>query len=924
MRCLRLLDRPGQVARQLGCKLPRRTWTSSSAQLLAGYRQARYTSSKSRDVAETETVSGSPHAPMLETELGKADEHATSFSAAYDNAFETRGWDRSAPRADPFESSGQDHHIAPMSGSDLDALSIAERRLLARARLHGIYTADQLDYEIDLGRGAAPGPRMVDGGQGSRKDLDLWLFLIDAARQKKGVQGVLDLANALFRRGPPLQLTSDNGNARDMIDAFLWAAINHPKKEKERSFHLKHICVQCRNYGYCADLIFVGAVGGLLRMKPHLALSMAQWLWKRQLYRGPDDLEHIFQSACASDFPSALEHCNNVLNFLTSKKVYHWTVPYLWETERAAAAFTWHDYRIAHGDRPQDFSLLLPFVAHTALTGGDIEPFITNLTKHGVDFAGQIRQTYQLMATNLVARPTTVDGAVSQAVAAARRFSTPSDETVARVFATASFSFDFALNSLCFLGLRQVGPMSVRQMILTAPDLKTVNERFELLQQRGVDMGAHPFVVVVRRLYEMKEFRLLKRIAETDMHHDEFTDMELQRSLLGRSVPNKEIFDTTRSLLILRAGDNRLRDSDWTTNTLLVDAIHWADWQRVLEIVVSLHQTRHVIAPSVITYLAQRCLGPSVFREMASEFLITPRKADMVSLMIGTCQQILSSGSNIDVSFWRYAFVALAHMSRVSEVHSLIRWILKYYGPGGQLRARSASSADLNTLFTPMTQKAIIAWDFTKVEWKSILFGDVEDYDHLFFRPLTSPPWIQTARLLRYFSDHPSLGVEIDYLDLEDEFIYRLRQMHGTVRSTKISSNRRWATMRGFTLLDMAEHWLKVWEGSGHSVDGERMLGKIGKVITTSSYPQNRWPGLHRMMDRRVNPHVRTYLDDVLAFKAHIILRRSLVASEPAAVAAAPRSGEGSSLFRLRARRRAPVLRGSQPIPIEGQASSGQ
>ncbi|KPI39226.1 uncharacterized protein AB675_5024 [Cyphellophora attinorum] len=846
------------------------------------------------DVAQSEPISISPRANHPATVQSTADDHATPLSTALDEVSESSNQDRGAPRENCLETADQYHDTPRTEGLGPEAVSIAERRLLARARLHGIYSADRLDYEIDLGRRAAPGLRMLDGGQATRNDLDLWLFLIDAARQKKGVQGIHDLSNALFHRGPPLQLTSDNGNARDMIDAFLWAAINGPKAERQDYSYLKRICTQCRNRGYCADLLFVGTVGGLLRMKPHLALSMAQWLRNRQFYKGPDDLQHIFRSACASAIPSALEHCNDVLNLLTSDKVYHWTVPYLWETERAADAFAWHDYRLAHGDRPQNFSLLLP----------DIEPFITNLTKHGVDFAGQVRQTYEIMATDLANKPTTVNGAVSRAVAAARRFATPSDETVARLFATASLSFDFALNSLCFLGLRQIGPMSVRQMILGAPDLTTVNERFELLQQRGVDMGAHPFVVVIRQLHKMKEFGLLKRIAETDMHHDEFSDMTLQRSLLRRSVPNKEIFDTTRSLLILRASDNRLQDSDWITNTLLVDAIHWADWQRVLEIVVSLHQTRHVITPSVITYLSQRCLGPSVRREMASEFLVTPREADLVSFSIGICQQILSSGSNIDVSFWRYAFVALAHTSRISEVHRLIRWILRHYGPGGQLRARSASSADLKNLFTPMTQKAIIAWDFTKVEWKRVLFGDRAPPDHLFFRPLTSPPWIQTARLLRYLSDHPDLGVEIDYMDLEDEFVYRLRQMHRTVRSTQISSNRRWAAVRGFTLLDMAEHWLKVWEGSGHSVDGERMLKKIGKLITTSSYPQERWPGLRRVMNRRVNPHVRTYLDDVLTWKAHIVLRRSLVASKPAAIATASRSEpERSSLFGLRARR---------------------
>lgn len=735
--------------------------------------------------------------------------------------------------------------IKPRAVASSPLGELEERRLLARARHHGINSLDELHREI--GTNFSEGwpsinTLMLDRDRETRQDLDLWIFLLDAARQLSGRAGILKLYHILGSRGLPLHLPSTNPNSRDIIDAFLYAGI-HRSRSIER---LKSMCSFFISHCYCEDLIFMGVVGGLLRSgQTRRARLMAAWLKGSGHFDAPRDMGHVFRAACESENLAALKACSDINNDLTDDKIYSETVSYLWETNRPSAAFEWHKQRIGYGDLPTTFDMLLPFIAHIALTGDVIQNFINHLSAKGVRYNFRILDAHYRAVAFLANNPEASRNSIVQYLRSEVSASSH-DEMIARALAIGSFSFDFVLNSLVFLGVVEFGPLAVRQMVVSAPDLKTLNSQFDKLQDRGVDTGSHIFVAIIQQLRQTRDFDMLKRIASSDMHHDEFAKVDLQKELVGLYQLTKDVDGLSRSLLILNSGRARIIDRDYTNNLLFVNAINRRDWGRVLEIAVSLHQTGLLINPRVLTYFVSKCLETSVASDRSLQKLRYPTPFDMITYMIGVCQQIVTSGSYVEVEFWRRPLVALAQHNRIGATHRLLTWIMRLYATDNVLRK---SYVDLNLLLTPIFHKALIAWDFQRFWRQTLLSNPRRPMDNLPHPPITleTAPWLHAARLLRQWHDNPSLGIKIDYLALEEEFLFRLLEMHSNTIPGLTSSNKRWARYRGVTLQDMAEGWYRVWHDSGADVDLDRILNSTLQ-IQRNQIQHKKWIS---MRDRR-------------------------------------------------------------------------
>lgn len=693
-------------------------------------------------------------------------------------------------------------------------LSIHDRRLLGRARLHGIHSLDQLRFEADLGHVDAIGSRILDQPT-RRQDLDLWLFLLEVNRQFHGLKGVKAIWNGLLRRGAKVKLESDNANARDLIDAFIYAGIT------EDIQFLKAVVTQCMKLDYFTADLFVAVIGGLLRHRPESAPGLARSM-QRFFYQGRSDLLQVFRSACESGVPHALKHFYRVRNLLPEAEIYHDTVPYLWELGRAEDAFGLHHYLLARDDLPKAFAVLVPFIGYLAHAGQDLKPFLRDLENAGVDFSNQAQRVYRQQVEHLLQHPPGNDEFKPMAVPDQPQ-SKLQDHTIARALATTAFSFDFVINAICLFGAVEFGPLAVRQLVLTSSDLPTLNTRFERLHTLGIDTGASQFVTIIRRLLQSGNFDLMKLLAESDMHHDEFADRSLQRRLLSSYSPRTSQLDITRTLTILNRGHTGRDDQEYSTSLLLRSAAIRHDWQLVLDIVVSLHRTGHRVTRSTLGVLARTLLPSPCYT--VDGFRLTLRDVpsfDTLSFFIGLLQQLLATRTNVLPSDWFRPLFLLGQHQRLDELHSLALFLARCFQTSNN-SSDLDSSADLSRLFTPHMQCALIAWDFTARKWRRALFPFVIG-SHRWRRSLSSQtpgfspdelkataqePWLHGARLLKRLRDE--YHVTLDFPALTKQYLFRIRQMAAAEGSWKVSSNKHCASLRGYRYQDFVEGWEDVW-----------------------------------------------------------------------------------------------------------------
>ncbi|ETN39629.1 uncharacterized protein HMPREF1541_05855 [Cyphellophora europaea CBS 101466] len=679
---------------------------------------------------------------------------------------------------------------------------------------------EQLLFEADLGHTRELGTRLLDQPS-RRQDLDLWLFILDINRQRRGLEGVKATWRGMRYRGKSLRLDADNANARDLIDAFIFTGITEDLE------FLKDVCRLCIHRRYLPTELFVGVVGGLLRYRPEEAPSFAFQI-REKCYQGKDDLLRTFHIACESESAEALRYFRGVRDLLPDTKIYHDTVPHLWQQNKPQEAFEWHRYLLAKRDQPKTFDILLPFIGYLAHTGQELEPFLHGLQAAGVEFTSQARRVYWRERQRAVQdHPHANDlNSLKVSVDSQRKLK---DETIARALATSSFSFDFIVNGIIFLGAVEFGPLSVRQLVLSSPDLATLEARFGRLRELEVDTGSSVFVNVIRRLRSSRNFDLIRLMADSDMHHDEFSDLDLQRRLLTTYQARGSLPDITRTLTILNGGDTDSIAQERSTNFLLRSAIIRHDWRLVLSIVDSLHRTGHRITLTVLNQLIVTLLP----RRHAKVQSIPTPDFDTLSYLLALLLRLLPTTTTISPSHFLRPLIALASHHRISELHSLCTFLAHHFKSSNRT---PGTDADLGKLFTSPFQRALISWDFKCRKWRDELFSKTPSSVASSSSSPTSPPpkpWLAGAKLLRQLRDE--YGVKVDLADVQEEYLFRLRQMSRAEGRWKLVSNRQSAAMRGYGVREMVEGWAAVWDlldggdSGGDMPDANELTRKVRK-----------------------------------------------------------------------------------------------
>lgn len=669
--------------------------------------------------------------------------------------------------------------------------------LLDRAGVYGIRDRDRLYFEADVGHMTDIGSRLVDNPPG-RQNIDLWQILLVAQALQNGHDGIKAIWRGMKFRGEEFRFEGND----PQIDA-LWQTFLSAGAEDEK--FLRSLYQQCKMSAFKRPGLFSEIVGAALEgRKPELASRFAASI-SQSHYRGREDLLRVFYAACHSTNANALRAFCDVYLVVPKTDIYTEVSSALWEQDRPTDAFMMHSFLVSKRDLPPRFELLEPYINHSVLHNESLDKFLTPLASAGVSFEAQARRLWARGRSR-------VDGVSAESlnIVASKTLGVspnkPSDSFIARAFATQAFSFEFAVNSLRMIGLIEVGPLAIRQMVLTASDLDSLQTRFQKLQELEIDLGSSTFVRVLKNVCEAGRWEMVQALVHNDLHHEVFEDAELQERLLIEYYRKKDWLQLNRTLVILSDGHFDQHAQARSANLLLRSMMQVGDWAAAINLATSIQER----GLSISKALAGRIRA--IFDDTRNSTFARSGDMDRIAFLTGMLQNVVASGcATLKPKSWLDPLRALGRLGRLRELECLVYWIAEWYMPMGQVQARR-----VHKLFDEKFQKSLLSWCFRPhkgMRWMS---------------PVRCLRWTRVLRRLR-----DVYGVAVKEHTIRWEFICRLRylfaiKMRPTAHNASARIRNRTQLSRYWELYD------KMWDmkppGKVKYGDRNEIVLRYGKV----------------------------------------------------------------------------------------------
>lgn len=257
--------------------------------------------------------------------------------------------------------------------------------------------------------------------------------------------------------------------------------------------------------------------------------------WHSRLYTTFGPSQTVF-AALISHFvvDSSPEMQSTLLNIYKSSKgakLYDSIVPRLFDWGQSKLARQWRK-TFMHADDPptsEASSPFLRFLSHyyplLRLTGAE-----RKLLEHST------------------VRPSLIIKTRSDSELESIRRMTQGDHLVAKWFASAWTTLDFAIDLAHRIGVTMLGPLALQALGLRDQGAKALSARVSQLEQLGVDISPMTYCRVIVHFAKHNQDALLEELLASDVHPDEFEDVQTVRMLASAAERRQ---DAAQSQLML-------------------------------------------------------------------------------------------------------------------------------------------------------------------------------------------------------------------------------------------------------------------------------------------------------------------------------------------------------------------------------------
>ena len=639
-----------------------------------------------------------------------------------------------------------------------------ELRILERAQAFGITTMADLLREADFGDWSLDSTQLVNR-QPYSNSLELWCILLDFQRLRFGQHGVRKTWHLLKDRAGGFDESFFYGPTSDQLWSILIS-----EGVKWHSF-LEQLCEHEMKSGAKRPSFYVDVVGSLLANNSYSAAYRFSLLLRPSHPVTEDDAYQLFIQACDSQDESALWNFRHVVQTFEKVQLYSRVIPYLCNHERFGDAWIMHKFLMSRGDLPPDFDSIKPLVKYF-VSGGGFEEFLQDLKHHNISYDAQARQLHEhekSLQYGIASGTLNIVSSRTLGIQPSRL----SDNFVARAFATRAFSWDFTLQGLRLLGLREIGPLGLRQIALSACSPDELCRRLEMLKESGIDYGSSMYARVVTSLATQGRATQLSDVLASDQHPDVFDDLDLQEKLLAQYYRVSDWRQVARTLAVLRVGnqqighETRLSADSLSLNLLLRSVTRVGDWSAVLS---TMSQMKDRSCP--LTTHTLRCMHNTILsRRDPGRRPETDRGFDDVGFLLSLFQSAESAGTRIPPTFWREPIRRLGMLRRWNDLERILFWLAATYtrktatlnNPSSTYEVVIVKHEDsIGEIFSPPLQRAIIAWAFLYPKPRRTLFKAPFRLDLKEQRSGGNQvPFTRGVRVLRMLQDQYDVPVDV-------------------------------------------------------------------------------------------------------------------------------------------------------------------
>ncbi|KAI1001398.1 hypothetical protein K3495_g6800 [Podosphaera aphanis] len=289
------------------------------------------------------------------------------------------------------------------------------------------------------------------------------------------------------------------------------------------------------------------------------------------------------------------------------------------------------------------------------------------------------------------------------------------DALGARWFATSWVSLDTAIKTIHALGIQEIGPLSLQAIALRDPSAESILYNIKQLRRFGISIGTSMFAKSLKHFARNGRLEFLQGLLNSDQHPDQLDNVKLQEDLLlaYSQARDWEQFYRTLEILSLACKNPKVGKRNLLLKVILLDG---SDISTVLEALDKMIKDHIPVKPDTISHLLGRILTPRRRTKPPSNTV-----SDL-NLGIKVLHDIMCSGSDVPVYYWREIIRRLGMRGRLDHLENLSLILARWYIKGGVegitcykkpsvLPLRHALHP-ARILFNRTFQRAVVDWGF--------------------------------------------------------------------------------------------------------------------------------------------------------------------------------------------------------------------
>lgn len=313
-----------------------------------------------------------------------------------------------------------------------------------------------------------------------------------------------------------------------------------------------------------------------------------------------------------------------------------------------------------------------------------------------------------------------------------------SDQFCARAFATKAFNPGFVIRSLKAFSVRSIGPLALRELGLRCRSLlksfkadtsdpfaalaQEMAVQLDQLKAANIEIAPCKFTALVLKLVRDGQGVLLDAVLSSDQHPDVYEDEDLQVRLLQFHLAAGDMAQVHHALAVLTIGHQNLACQGW--NSLLQAHLGSKTPDRLSSASRVLSMMRRLQVPVSVKTMRMSyfdLLNPPKPGKRVSHNPEATQKLHFVSRM---WLDGLTSGLNVPASSWNGIIRHYGRRGLYSDLERLALWLAYHYSNRAKYVANSAyrrrTVRQLNLVFPPMMQRAIVEWYFQSLQYPAL------------------------------------------------------------------------------------------------------------------------------------------------------------------------------------------------------------